>query len=89
MNTKRMSNIEAMIAADSNMDDTHPNVGSMAPAATLRCAVGVRRYVSVIMWFCSVIELVNHKTGTEFGLKPGGFRWHYVAGIGNIHKLLH
>ena len=30
-----------------------------------------------------------NQTGTEFGLEPGGFRWHDIAGIGNADKLVH
>ena len=30
-------------------------------------------------------QFVDNQTRTEFGLEPGGFRGHYVAGVGYVH----
>lgn len=32
---------------------------------------------------------MDNQTGTELRLEPGGFWGHDIAGIGNIHELLH
>lgn len=36
-----------------------------------------------------LLQFVNHKTRTEFGLEPGGFRRHDGTGVSYVHQLLH
>ena len=37
----------------------------------------------------AVSELMHHKAASEFWLKPCGLGGHDVAGVGNVHYLLH
>ena len=37
----------------------------------------------------SILQLVDYQSRAQLGLKPGGLGGHDVAGVGNIHELLH
>ena len=35
------------------------------------------------------LQLMNGEAAAELRLEPGGFGWHNVAAVGDIHQLLH
>ena len=45
--------------------------------------------VAIMAFLLLLNQLVDNQTGSEFGLEPGGFRGHDVAGVGYVHQLLH
>src|SRR5690606_18812893 len=37
----------------------------------------------------SLINFMHHQSAAQFGFEPGGFRRHYISGIGDVDELLH